>query len=396
MCYKMVNLAPFSFDKWYPTFRKHSIRSVVIDLPADFVAYLHADGITLANNDQLYGYDETVNVEALDDDENGLDSAAEMTPDEDAAVSENGDAPEPPTFPELEARVDAAIAKLGGAVFPKLNWSSPRDAAWIALDGSLRCTTLRDIILLLKASDFAAFDLDQECERRVLVLRKWSKLHPGLEFRCWVSGKRIIAISQRDATKYYEFLAAEREELNLIIHEFFEDVIRNNFPHDQYVFDVYLTQSDAREPFLIDINPFDEVTDTHLFSWCELQALAAAAALNPPASSTSSVSPSSLPSNVELLEDGVIRLHIGRTAEAVEQLDSDEHDDDAGPEAELRLILSEGHVPSTTAPVFSAHRVPLDMVALSQGKSVAQFAAEWQQALADGLRETNDDGVSAE
>ena len=36
---------------------------------------------------------------------------------EDAAV---------PHFPELEAAIDAAIARLGGAVFPKLNWSAPK------------------------------------------------------------------------------------------------------------------------------------------------------------------------------------------------------------------------------------------------------------------------------
>ena len=36
---------------------------------------------------------------------------------EDAAV---------PHFPELEAAIEAAIARLGGAVFPKLNWSAPK------------------------------------------------------------------------------------------------------------------------------------------------------------------------------------------------------------------------------------------------------------------------------
>lgn len=41
----------------------------------------------------------------------------EDSEDEDAAV---------PHFPELEAAVDAAIARLGGAVFPKLNWSAPK------------------------------------------------------------------------------------------------------------------------------------------------------------------------------------------------------------------------------------------------------------------------------
>ncbi len=34
-------------------------------------------------------------------------------------------------FPELYATIQAAIESLGGAVFPKLNWSAPRDASWM-------------------------------------------------------------------------------------------------------------------------------------------------------------------------------------------------------------------------------------------------------------------------
>jgi len=45
------------------------------------------------------------------------------------------DVPPVPTFPELAAEVETAIQKLGGAVIPKLNWSAPKDTAWIATTG---------------------------------------------------------------------------------------------------------------------------------------------------------------------------------------------------------------------------------------------------------------------
>ena len=58
----------------------------------------------------------------------------------------------------LEKRLREAIEELGGAVFPKLDWSAPRDAGFLRA-GSLKCETPGDIFLLLKGSDFVAHDL---------------------------------------------------------------------------------------------------------------------------------------------------------------------------------------------------------------------------------------------
>ena len=33
---------------------------------------------------------------------------------------------QPPNFPEFESALKTSIKKLGGKVFPKLNWSSPK------------------------------------------------------------------------------------------------------------------------------------------------------------------------------------------------------------------------------------------------------------------------------
>ena len=35
------------FSRWYPTFRRCSLRSEVLNLPPAFIAYLHADGVKL-------------------------------------------------------------------------------------------------------------------------------------------------------------------------------------------------------------------------------------------------------------------------------------------------------------------------------------------------------------
>lgn len=99
-------------------------------------------------------------------------------------------------------------------MFPKLNWSSPRDASWIATTNTLKCHNPADIFLLLKSSDFIAHDLAhayEDCsdaapegcpkdeagvQRRPktvqLILRKWFDLAPSMEFRCFVRDNELV------------------------------------------------------------------------------------------------------------------------------------------------------------------------------------------------------------
>lgn len=98
---------------------------------------------------------------------------------------EDSDDEQQPTFwfPRLDAEIRAALAKYDGAVFPKLNWSSPQvrfqlsrqqlsdgadrslgndvqDAAWMVAGQDMKCQTPADVYLLLKSSDFISHDLD--------------------------------------------------------------------------------------------------------------------------------------------------------------------------------------------------------------------------------------------
>jgi hypothetical protein len=76
---------------------------------------------------------------------------------------EEEEAAEQRTFPEFSARVLEEMRELGGEVFPKLNWSSPKvsrwlasisshgqDASWVAMGSSLKCGNLSQLYLLLK------------------------------------------------------------------------------------------------------------------------------------------------------------------------------------------------------------------------------------------------------
>ncbi|XP_068162897.1 translation initiation factor eIF2 assembly protein [Antennarius striatus] len=257
------------FSVWYPIFKKYTIKSLILPLPQNVIDYLLDDGTLVVagsehNTQQIHGNDwesnEEEDIQWSDDDTTTTVTA--------------------PEFPEFSSKVLEAINALGGNVFPKLNWSAPRDANWIALNNSLQCRCLSDIFLIFKSSDFITHDLTQPfrvCSdqdspdpdiKYELVLRKWSELIPGGEFRCFVKENELIAISQRDYTQYYPHILKQEEQICQAIQEFYTLHIQYNFLDEDFVFDVY--RDSLGRVWLIDLNPFGEVTDSLLFSWEEL------------------------------------------------------------------------------------------------------------------------------
>ena len=196
-----------------------TIESIVISpLPEEFIEYLRSDGVRLP--------DCATQVSSCMNDTNP-DDAWE---DDDCDDGEK----ETFSFPSLTEKVQTAINTLSGeghkGCMPKLNWSSPKDATWINC-GSLKCTKPGDVYLLLKSSEFVAFDLERawldvdvdiashmenNCVTRrtqlsvdnqnfELVLRKWCNLHPSMEFRCFVYNHELSTFSR--AERYYMILA---------------------------------------------------------------------------------------------------------------------------------------------------------------------------------------------
>uniref|UniRef100_A0A803Y3U9 Translation initiation factor eIF2 assembly protein n=1 Tax=Meleagris gallopavo TaxID=9103 RepID=A0A803Y3U9_MELGA len=297
---KKEQVAHCQFSVWYPLFRAVTIRSVILPLPENVKEYLLDDGTLVVSGRE----------DPPTQTPEGSDDAEEIQWSDD----ENTATLKAPEFPEFTAKVEEAISSLGGSVFPKLNWSAPRDAYWIAMNSSLKCKALSDIFLLFKSSDFITRDLTQpfihctddspdpplnyesqvRCEIKLglwcavkcgcenlsgwrllrcwtvlmLVLRKWCELIPGAEFRCFVKENKLIGISQRDYTQYYDHISKQHEEICRSIQEFFKKHIQYKFLDEDFVFDVY---RDSRgKIWLIDFNPFGEVTDSLLFTWDEL------------------------------------------------------------------------------------------------------------------------------
>ncbi|KAK2643033.1 hypothetical protein Ddye_024796 [Dipteronia dyeriana] len=260
-------------QEWYPKVKSVSIRTLIHELPESFVEYLLDDSgpfllpVSISNEDAL---------------PNRVHNPYE---EEDYQVLEgSGDEAEPsspPSFPELELKLKESIESLGGAVFPKLNWSAPKDSAWISTSGTLRCTSFSEIALLLRSSDSLIHDLCHaydSCDDKTLsrpqsfflALRKWyPSLRPEMEFRCFVRGQSLVGISQREVTTYYPALLEKKNDLEVLMQEFFDNNVRQKFESENYTFDVYVTNDERVK--ILDFNPWGAFTLPLLFNWEELE-----------------------------------------------------------------------------------------------------------------------------
>ncbi|KAI3702911.1 hypothetical protein L6452_28664 [Arctium lappa] len=262
-------------QEWYPRFKSTSIKTVIHELPESFIEYLLDDSgpfllpLSVSNDDAL------PNRIHKPEEEDDYVISEEPSDDESEQTSP------PPSFPELESEINQSIETLGGAIFPKLNWSSPKDSAWISPNGSLKCTSFSEITLLLKSSDSLvhdlchAYDSCSDCNtlrptRFFLALRKWyPSLHPEMEFRCFIHNHILVGISQREVTGFYPTLTEQKHELETVIKNFYTDEVSTRFESDSYAFDVYVKRNG--EVKLLDFNPWCAFTLPLLFTWEELE-----------------------------------------------------------------------------------------------------------------------------
>ena len=299
------------FHKWYnlhQNIKKCTIRSIIIPMSKQFVTYLNEDGIKLPkvpNGVTVSPFDPRHEKPIADDDEWNDYEDDDKEEEEDTFNY---------CFPEFEDKINKAIKKLGGKVFVKTNWSSPRDAKWVS--GTLECQTPGEIYLLLKSSDFISYDLshaydlvqetdnnndgkkemlltmnnnidakkttqeeenlittttkskEEEDSTLYLVLRKWGNLYPSQEFRCFVKQNKLIMTTQRDPTKCYPFLVNQKNKYKPLVETFFDEYILNIFPDENYSFDIYIDRKNRI--WLLDFNVYSRATDALLFTWDEI------------------------------------------------------------------------------------------------------------------------------
>lgn len=140
------------------------------------------------------------------------------------------------------------IASLGGSVFVKTNWHSPKDAFWITAGQTMCCKDINDVYQLIKASSIFKEDIsvpktNQEIDKNIhssnfnqptrneqyIIFKKWHDIHPGTEFRCFVRNKKLICISPRDWPQFHEYMCLEHTNIVADIISTFRKHIKPKF-----------------------------------------------------------------------------------------------------------------------------------------------------------------------
>ncbi|KAK5107117.1 hypothetical protein LTR62_001707 [Meristemomyces frigidus] len=401
-----------SYHSWYPKYKPITPKSRLIPLTSPFLDYLRADSIILPDDDvdqqQQTEWDSDSGIFSKDEDE--------ASDDDDVDILSG--------WHDLHATIGATIAELGGKVMPKLNWSAPKDATWMNAN-TMECRTPNEIYLLLKSSDFVTHDLEHAfddtealAEQRKaedipfhLVLRKSFQMNPSMEFRCFVRGRKLLALCQRDLN-HFDFLAPMQHKLSSLIQQFFDVRLRDSFEDENFVFDCYVPAPYTRV-WLVDVNPWAPRTDPLLFSWMEI--------LGIPEPMGGGEDEEDL--SREEVEGEFVRLKMAdptkdpRVAEALRlaredaakdalldiaslssMSEDDEVEEDFSGLPELRLVgKNDPEAWSFNTPKYSAHKLPRDVVDASQsGEGLREFAREWEAVLEKRRREDVEGGSSGE
>jgi hypothetical protein len=274
---------------------------------------------------------------------------------------------------------------------------------------TMACRTPNDIYLLLKSSDFVSHDLEHafdDCSNSsessmtkaeipyVLALRKTiEKISPSLEFRCFVRGRRLLAICQRDLN-HYSFLSGLQDRFRSLILEFFSVRLQNQFPDANFVFDVYIPPPHDRV-WLIDFNPWAQRTDPLLFGWLELLTMDEPPDIPPQDQHANEVVRLSLVDERDARVRSLSADEIDGSDGGVQESDSDavEEADEELWLPELRLIGKEDpEAYNFSTPQYSAHKLPKDVVdASASGEGLREFARDWEKILAKRQEEDQKD-----
>lgn len=305
-CKSSVDACAFAHWHRIPALASHAAAAELVPLPDAFVQWLLSDGVDAAPGSRAIPSSSGCSLAEQVDSGFFADGGGTIEEGDDGLSESETGGSDMSAFPDLEDVIDNAIHRLGGAVLPKLNWSSPKDATWVSPYGNMCCTNADEVALLLRCSDAVQHDLtdaythcqdsfggvaldgaaehqprSRACLGPALTLKAWqSHIKQSMEFRCFVRASELVCISQRDVANFFPFLAS-RETQNTIrkaIRSFHENVFKQNAPVPDCCVDVYVNEV-ADKPqavHLIDINPYGGATLPLLFSWEEIEQAAQA------------------------------------------------------------------------------------------------------------------------
>jgi len=101
-----------------------------------------------------------------------------------------------------------------------------------------------------------------------IAIREWVNISLALTFKCFVYYDNLSAISQYVYDCQFSEISGMEDQIKQDIIHFWQTRIKEAVQFKNYIFDVAAVEgSEKKQWILIDIKPFEEWTDSALFSW---------------------------------------------------------------------------------------------------------------------------------
>eukprot|EP01127_Copromyxa_protea_P021175 TRINITY_DN720_c0_g1_i1.p1 TRINITY_DN720_c0_g1~~TRINITY_DN720_c0_g1_i1.p1 ORF type:complete len:189 (+),score=38.22 TRINITY_DN720_c0_g1_i1:1140-1706(+) len=123
---------------------------------------------------------------------------------------------------------------------------------------------------LFLQSDRSAKDCRREIERgdeynMNVIIRNWVAIPIDYEFRCFFTKKKINAISQYFNNCYFQSVVENKELLERLMLEKWEEV-KDKIPFEEGIVD-FVVDLDERKTYIIEFNPLDQFTGSAMFDY---------------------------------------------------------------------------------------------------------------------------------
>jgi hypothetical protein len=208
------------------------------------------------------------------------------------------------TLAEIHKRLDEFFGRKPGEYFLRFSNCSPKDA-WYQLcsetpeldeeqdDQSedilteeeikrdidvLRVTSAKQVLMVLCHSERIYYEAECDKGDNAIILLPWNdKILYDTETRCFVRNGKLIAFSQYYyglQTGYKSLKCDFPGEFCLQVTDKINTITSNNFPYKDAVIDLAVSSKhtkDDLEFIFIEVNPFDENTDSPFIDWKHLQ-----------------------------------------------------------------------------------------------------------------------------
>ena len=294
---KVINLDHYNPASWLSRYKQYTLKARIISTNIRFFQYLSSDGIYIHHKYRKQHPQESLDLDQIE--ENSPEKQKNLNtnqPTYEAISNKNNEdyssqqeiaSEESAVFPEFDEEIMKVLEEFDNKVFIKLNWKAPKDIdTWVP---KLLCQSIEDIFLALKSSTLIG-DMLENCFPKPenlkkdadikeiggfdLILKKWQDLNKSLEFRCFIKNEKLIAISQRYMKNPYAFLNEKGVKTKILelIEAFYNNFNSIKFNDESYTLDVYLEIFKEKwRIWLIDINPWGNLTNPLLFTWEELE-----------------------------------------------------------------------------------------------------------------------------